>query len=191
MPVLKTPGMERPIAFRTTRADVYFVDKGLAQPYQDYLIANKKRLASLEPLRRPEYYELANIKEQIEAMDNDFILKRGLYLLFTPKESLQVIGSINFTGFMYGVFQAGYVGFSIDQDFEGQGIMIEVLQASLNYVRQHYGLHRIMANHLPHNERSAALLHRLGFEKEGYAKSYLKINGQWQDHVLTALVFED
>ena len=183
--------MKRPIAFRTTRAEVYFVDKGLAQPYQDYLIANKQRLAPLEPLRRPEYYELANIKEQMEIMDNDFILKRGLYLLFTPKDSPQVIGSINFSGFMYGVFQAGYVGFSIDQDFEGQGMMAEVLQASLNYVRQHYGLHRIMANHLPHNERSAALLHKLGFEKEGYAKSYLKINGQWQDHVLTSLVFED
>jgi ribosomal-protein-alanine N-acetyltransferase len=28
----------------------------------------------------------------------------------------------------------------------------------------------------------------LGFEKEGYAKSYLKIAGHWQDHILTALV---
>tara|TARA_B100001964_G_C14031207_1_gene508355 strand:+ start:679 stop:789 length:111 start_codon:yes stop_codon:yes gene_type:complete len=34
-------------------------------------------------------------------------------------------------------------------------------------------------------------LGKLGFEREGYAKRYLKIDGCWQDHVLTALVFSD
>ncbi|MCD8476266.1 MAG: 30S ribosomal protein S5 alanine N-acetyltransferase, partial [Shewanella fodinae] len=36
------------------------------------------------------------------------------------------------------------------------------------------------------NLRSANLLQRLGFEREGIARRYLKINGQWQDHILTA-----
>lgn len=48
-------------------------------------------------------------------------------------------------------------------------------------------MHRIMANYMPHNQRSGALLARLGFEREGYAKDYLLIDGKWQDHVLTAL----
>jgi ribosomal-protein-alanine N-acetyltransferase len=43
-----------------------------------------------------------------------------------------------------------------------------------------------MANHVPRNERSARLLARLGFEREGYAKRYLQIAGTWEDHVLTA-----
>jgi hypothetical protein len=38
------------------------------------------------------------------------------------------------------------------------------------------------------NERSARLLERLRFEREGYAKAYLSIAGRWQDHVLTALI---
>ncbi|EFE23404.1 hypothetical protein EDWATA_01566, partial [Edwardsiella tarda ATCC 23685] len=46
-------------------------------------------------------------------------------------------------------------------------------------------------NYMPHNQRSGALLQRLGFEKEGYAKNYLLINGKWQDHVLTALTTPD
>lgn len=45
-------------------------------------------------------------------------------------------------------------------------------------------LHRVMANYRPENLRSERLLARLGFEKEGLARSYLKINGSWADHVL-------
>lgn len=51
-------------------------------------------------------------------------------------------------------------------------------------------MHRIMANYMPHNQRSGNLLTRLGFEREGYAKKYLLIDGTWQDHVLTALMNE-
>ena len=45
-----------------------------------------------------------------------------------------------------------------------------------------------MANYMPSNKRSGQLLDRLGFQKEGVAKSYLKIAGKWEDHVLTSLV---
>jgi ribosomal-protein-alanine N-acetyltransferase len=48
-----------------------------------------------------------------------------------------------------------------------------------------------MANHLPHNKRSEALLKKLGFEREGYAKDYLQIDGQWQDHVLNSRLAPD
>jgi ribosomal-protein-alanine N-acetyltransferase len=44
-----------------------------------------------------------------------------------------------------------------------------------------------MANYMPINTRSAKLLNRLGFKIEGYAEKYLLINGQWEDHILTAL----
>jgi ribosomal-protein-alanine N-acetyltransferase len=39
---------------------------------------------------------------------------------------------------------------------------------------------------IPSNIRSGKLLDKLGFQKEGVAKSYLKIAGPWQDHVLTS-----
>ena len=52
-------------------------------------------------------------------------------------------------------------------------------------------LHRIMANHLPTNVRSANLLRRLGFVPEGYARDYLLIAGRWQDHVLFSMMAGD
>jgi ribosomal-protein-alanine N-acetyltransferase len=49
-------------------------------------------------------------------------------------------------------------------------------------------LHRLQAAHLPENRRSAAVLARLGFEREGVARRYLFIHGEWRDHVVHALV---
>jgi ribosomal-protein-alanine N-acetyltransferase len=44
---------------------------------------------------------------------------------------------------------------------------------------------------LPHNTASIRLLEKVGFRKEGYARSYLCIDGRWQDHVLYAIVGDD
>lgn len=44
-----------------------------------------------------------------------------------------------------------------------------------------------MANYMPANARSAAVLQRLGFTIEGTARDYLFLAGAWQDHVLTSL----
>ncbi|MOA64507.1 ribosomal-protein-S5-alanine N-acetyltransferase [compost metagenome] len=46
-----------------------------------------------------------------------------------------------------------------------------------------------MANHLADNQRSKNTLAKLGFVQEGFARSYLKINGKWQVHVLNSYVF--
>ncbi len=69
--------------------------------------------------------------------------------------------------------------------------MRESLTVAIQHVFRDIGLHRIMANYRPENTRSEHLLASLGFEKEGLARSYLKINGSWADHVLTSLINPD
>ncbi|MEL6424370.1 MAG: GNAT family N-acetyltransferase, partial [Pseudomonadota bacterium] len=58
--------------------------------------------------------------------------------------------------------------------------------AAIAHVFSDLGITRIQAADLPENHRSARLLHRLGFEREGFVRDYLKIAGRWRDHVLTA-----
>ena len=70
---------------------------------------------------------------------------------------------------------------------EGQGLMFEALAGDAGPCLRGLRLHRVQANHLPENHRSARLLQRLGFRIEGLARDYLYINGAWRDHVLTAL----
>lgn len=177
--------------FGTDKIDVFPIRLTMAKPLQRYLLNNKEELAPFEPKRSLGYYELENISQRIATAINDQANKNSIALIITSKNTDKIIGSINFTGFTFGVFQACYLGFSIDKDFEGKGLMYSALQGAICHIRRYYGLHRIMANHLPDNVRSEQLLAKLGFMREGYAKSYLKINGKWQDHVLNALVFED
>ncbi|KPY04671.1 Ribosomal-protein-S5p-alanine acetyltransferase [Pseudomonas savastanoi pv. nerii] len=66
--------------------------------------------------------------------------------------------------------------------------MQRALEVGNRYCFEQMGLHRIMASHMPANVRSERLLQSLGFEKEGYARAYLKIAGVWEDHVLRALI---
>jgi len=66
--------------------------------------------------------------------------------------------------------------------------MTSALQAGINFMFAEQKLHRVMASYLPHNKKSERVLQRLGFKREGYAASYLKIAGKWQDHVLTSLI---
>lgn len=56
----------------------------------------------------------------------------------------------------------------------------------LDFAFQYLRLHRIEAACLPHNEPSIGLLRKCGFEQEGRARGYLKIAGEWCDHLLFA-----
>lgn len=87
-----------------------------------------------------------------------------------------------------GVFQACHLGYSVAARYQGQGYMKRIVQHAIAYAFDDLRLHRIMANHMPSNTRSEGLLRSLNFEREGYAKSFICINGKWEDHVLNSLV---
>jgi ribosomal-protein-alanine N-acetyltransferase len=150
--------------------------------------ANRHHLTEWEPSRRPEFYTEGFWQVNLRIALKDF--RDGgsaCFCLLTPAED-QVIGVCNYTSIVRGTFQSCHLGYALSHQYEGQGIMFEALNLTNDYVFEELGLHRIQAAYLPHNERSGALLERLGFEKEGFARRYLKINGVWEDHILTSLI---
>ncbi|WP_429408378.1 GNAT family N-acetyltransferase [Paraburkholderia sp. MM5482-R1] len=80
---------------------------------------------------------------------------------------------------MFGLasFQARHLRFPVSRRFEGRGFAREGLSNAIDHVFSTLQLHRVMANYRPDNLRSARLLERLGFENEGLARAYLKIDG--------------
>ncbi|MEZ5357849.1 MAG: GNAT family N-acetyltransferase [Candidatus Zixiibacteriota bacterium] len=109
------------------------------------------------------------------------------FLIFHQDNGAVPIGKINYSQIFRGVFQACYLGYGIDKDYTGKGIMTRALQLTNEYMFNELNMHRIMANYMLSNLPSARVLVKLGFVKEGIAKDYLQINGKWEDHVLTSL----
>jgi ribosomal-protein-alanine N-acetyltransferase len=159
-----------------------------AQMLQRYRVDNRTHLAPWEPERTPGYYTLEACEHSI-ADSRDAALTDRAYplLVFDPSRS-RVLASFTFSNVMRGVFQAAHLGYGIDHAHENQGLMFEALEAGMGFAFGSLELHRVMANYMPHNRRSERLLGRLGFEREGYARSYLRIAGVWRDHVLTARI---
>jgi ribosomal-protein-alanine N-acetyltransferase len=154
-----------------------------------YYTENKVHLSPFEPLRFSDFYTESYWCKQVKEALDDFNTDRSLRLFLFEKENESVIiGSINFRNFVRGVFQSCTLGYNLAEASQGKGYMTEALEVSISYVFTELKMHRIMASYLPHNQRSGRLLKRLGFVVEGYARDYLLINGQWQDHILTSLI---
>jgi [ribosomal protein S5]-alanine N-acetyltransferase len=154
----------------------------------DYRIRNRTHLAPWEPARDATYHTLAGCVVAIAEADEAARLDRGYLLLMLSPDERRVLGTVRFANLVRGAFQACHLGYGLDASLQGRGLMREALDVALNWAFGELDLHRIMANYMPRNQRSAALLHALGFQREGYAPKYLKIAGKWEDHVLTAKV---
>jgi ribosomal-protein-alanine N-acetyltransferase len=155
-----------------------------------YVIDNRTHLQPWEPVRPEGFFKEELWVRELKSRQVQFYKGEGLRLVIFSKQAANgpVIGVINFTDIIRGVFQACFLGYSIHHKFEGMGIMYEALNAAIEYMFDTFKLHRIMANYIPRNERSGNVLKKLGFQVEGYARDYLKVNGKWEDHILTAKI---
>ena len=77
------------------------------------------------------------------------------------------------------------------EQYSGRGYMIEAVQLVIPYSFETLRLHRIEAACIPANTRSVRVLEKAGFQREGLLRSYLRINGSWQDHYLYALICDE
>ncbi len=112
-----------------------------------------------------------------------------LWLLFDAADGGQgpVVGAAQLSNIVRGAMWGCTLGYALDHEHVGRGWMTEALRAVTEHAFVVLHLNRVMANYMPNNERSAAVLERVGFVREGLARGYLYIDGAWRDHVLTAL----
>ncbi len=111
-----------------------------------------------------------------------FVFRRG-------DETL--MGGCTLSNVRRGVTQCCALGYWIGERFARQGFMYDAIRGLIPFIFNTLGLHRIEAACLASNDASKNLLIKLGFRQEGIARRYLLINGEWQDHILFALLAED
>ncbi|NWK77482.1 GNAT family N-acetyltransferase [Aquitalea sp. LB_tupeE] len=161
---------------------------GLARAVLDYQVANRQHFAPWDPkpgdMFFTELYWTMQLRQQALGWEQGVCAR---YLLTLPEEPQRIVGTVSLSNIVRGVFQAAHLGYGIDHSLQGQGLMHEAVSEIIRFAFDDLRLHRLQANYQPHNQRSAALLQRLGFVEEGLARNYLYINGAWRDHVLTSL----
>jgi ribosomal-protein-alanine N-acetyltransferase len=125
-------------------------------------------------------------KRRIERLDHERAKDQTHAFLICTKEDV-LIGGININNVTRGAGQMGSLGYWIDEAQQGKGFMAQSCRLVLDYAFSTLGLARMNAATLVHNEKSRTMLLRLGFTEEGFAKTYIQIDGRRQDHVLYGL----
>lgn len=153
---------------------------------------NREHLAPWEPERTREFFTAAwHERDVAGAMAR---LEAGtlvpLVLAVGEEEGAEIVGRVNLSDLVRGVFQNAHLGYWVDGRLNGRGLATTAVGVALHHART-AGLHRVQAGTLVHNLASQRVLERNGFERFGLARRYLRIAGEWQDHVLFERLLED
>lgn len=181
----------------STPTQVYETDEDIiirtAEPtdgklISDYFIANREHLKEWEPKREDAFFTEAGWTQRLIKLNELHRMGLGYYILIIDKQSNEMLGTVSFSNLSRFPFHACSIGYSLANEAQGRGVMTRAVKLAVNYMFTIQNMHRIMASYMPRNKRSESVLQRVGFVKEGFAKDYLLINGEWEDHNLTALV---
>ncbi len=112
------------------------------------------------------------------------------FFLFQERDDT-LLGGLTLSNVRRGVTQAASVGYWVGKPFAGRGCMTRALSGAIRFAFEELKLHRLEAACMPTNHASISVLERNGFQREGLARRYLKINGVWQDHLLYATLVDD
>ena len=149
---------------------------------------NRAHLQPFLPTFAADFLDEVMWLEQVRVRSHEFGAGESFRaFLFARSAPERIVGNLNLTQVHHGAFQSCVLGYNLARDEQGKGYMTEAVTAAVAFAFGTWKLHRIAANYMPRNARSAAVLERCGFQVEGHAPAYLLINGRWEDHVLTAI----
>lgn len=150
-----------------------------------YFLRNEPRFAPWDPTLRTELAEYAHWiawrREESAAGKG-----RG-FLAFDRDAPDTLVAIVNLYDVKGPPTYTAMIGYGVDGAYEGRGYVREAVEAVLTHAFDAFELKRIIATYDPANSRSGALLRRLGFAIEGYARDALYLRGHWRDSILTAL----
>jgi ribosomal-protein-alanine N-acetyltransferase len=130
-------------------------------------------------------------RRRLRRQEEDIARDEAYPFFIFDQISDELLGGITLGGVRRGVSQTGTLGYWMGAAHAGKGRMTRAVATTVDFAFSKLRLHRVEAACIPDNAPSIALLERNGFRREGYARSYLKIDGAWRDHVLFALVEGD
>ncbi len=173
---------KKELAIQGNKISIRVLNSDDARDLLEYYTRNKDFLSKFEPHRDEEFYTVEVQKQSLIENYKEFIKGEGAHFGIYKEEKM--IGRIRIYNIVHGVFKSAFIGYSMDEQYQGNGYMKEAVSLVVTYAYEELGLHRIEATTLVDNEKSQRVLKACGFNELGICKEYLHINGKWRDHVI-------
>lgn len=113
--------------------------------------------------------------------------KGDLYQWGIADERDRIIGTCTIA-WIDRVHRRAEIGFALGSAHWGRGLAREAVARAIAFAFDELGLHRIEADVDPRNDRSLALLERLGFRREGLLRERWHVAGEICDSVMLGLL---
>lgn len=160
----------------------------LIAPSDDEVLAqlqfrNRAFLAPWDPFRPDDYFTVAGQRHDIEAALARYERNEAVPWVVLNDDA-EIVGRLTLSGIVHGPFQSCSMGYWIAKNETGKGLATRAVQAVLTFAFNELELHRVQAETLTNNVASQRVLARTGFTQYGVAPRYLKIAGEWQDHLM-------
>ena len=153
------------------------------------LAANREFLAPYEPFRPEEFFTAEGQRTHLE--DVLRTTAAGTALPHVIVDDGRIVGRITLSGIIHGPFLSADLGYWVAEPANGRGVASAAVARILRIAFDELGLHRVEAGTLVHNAASQRVLQRNGFRRYGLAPRYLRINGEWRDHILFQRLADD
>ena len=154
-------------------------------------VRNRTHLAPWDPIRDEDFYTAEVQERGVLTLLADRDARRVTPFVLVRDEDAAVVGRVNVNNIVRGAFHSADLGYWIDASLAGRGLMTRAVAAVCEHAASDLELHRLQASTLLHNAASQRVLAANGFERIGMAPKYLRIAGEWQDHVLFQRILTD
>ena len=155
---------------------------GEAEAVAALYTANRDFLQPWEPHRDDAFFTEDGQRVRLRA--TEFERQAGVSNRCVIEEAGQIVGMVSLTAIERGPVQSAHLGYWVARSATGRGVATKAVNEILALAFGELELHRVQAGTLLHNTGSQKVLQRNGFERIGVARQYLRIAGEWQDHVL-------
>jgi ribosomal-protein-alanine N-acetyltransferase len=153
--------------------------------------ASRNFLQPWEPTWPTDDLTRTAFRRRLSLYQRDQDLGQGYAFFVFRQPDHVLVGGITLRNILRGVAQSGALGYWAGEQHARQGYTLAAVQEMSRFAFGRLGLHRLEAACCPENAASRRLLLKAGFEMEGRARGYLKINGEWRDHLLFGQVREE
>jgi ribosomal-protein-alanine N-acetyltransferase len=153
------------------------------------MVRNRAFLEPYEPVRAETDFTIAGVRASIAELTA--ARAAGAAYPFCIRAGGAIVGRVTLSQVFRRAFQNCYLGYFVGQEHNGRGYATAAVRLAVAYAFDEVRLHRVQANVMTKNPRSARVLEKAGFRKEGLALHYLQIAGRWEDHDMWAITVED